>query len=62
MGAADEDEMRLEAVDADGNNIKPKDSCKLLGVVLSRNLSWENNLREDKASLHGRIRKRLSAL
>ena len=62
LGPAVEDNLRLEACDAEGKRIQPKDSCRLLGLILSRGLTWNHHLTEDKAALHTRIRKRLAAL
>ena len=62
LGSAEEDSLRLEACDAEGNRISPKESCRLLGLILGRNMNWNHHLMEDKGSLHARIRKRLSAL
>ena len=62
LGPADLDPLSLDAVDSEGKKITTKDSCKLLGVTLARNLSWDDHLRSSKDALHKRLRKRLGAL
>ena len=62
LGPADSDTLKLDAVDSEGEQITTKENCKLLGVTLSRNLSWEDHLKSSKAALHTRLKKRLGAL
>ena len=62
LGKAVDDTLALEAVDSKGDQIRPHEDCRLLGVRLSRDLKWTNHIHTDEAAIMKRITKRLSAL
>ena len=62
LGKAADDNLELEAVDSNGNHIRPPEDCRLLGVRLNRDLKWVSHVQSDEAAILKRITKRLSAL
>ena len=54
--------MRPEALDSEGKIIAPKLDCKLLGVTLSRNMTWNSHIKGGIACVHMPVHKRLAAL
>ena len=49
-------------MDSKGDQIRPHEDCRLLGVRLSRDLKWNNQILTDEAAIMKRVAKRLSAL
>ena len=47
LGKAEDDSLVLAAVDSKGDQIRPPEDCRLLGVRLSRDLKWNDHIQSD---------------
>ena len=57
-----EEKIVLEAVDANGVNIKPSTSAKILGLQVTNNMTWTNHLEKGREAILVNCRKKLGAL
>ena len=62
IGPANEDNLRINAYNEEGEQIGPKDSCKLLGLYIARNTKWDEHIKNNKESIMSKLRRRLGLL
>ena len=52
----------LQALDSDGNNNRPKESAKVLGLTVNSNLNWIGHLSKGKDSIISKCKAKIGAL